>query len=364
MRILVFTLCLLLLITTGATAKIVVAAYINGAEGIKSIFVMEDDGTGINTLLTDTRYPTAPRWSPDGKQIVFARFLKPGIWDRRQIVIINADGTNERVLTKGASDGHPVFSPDGTSVLFRRSERIDNELKHSINVIDLESGKIKKISDFGVNFPDWSPDGKQIAYSGISVLGKTGSNLWIMDADGGRPRELLPQLPLGEVLIDRGGYPRWSPNGKQILHGQYEYKFNPNVGFIPQANRYFIYDLSTRQSKQLLIPKTYFPSALDWMDKGKSILLSAREVELNASVEGMVHPYHLYKYDIATRSFTRLSEQTWLNPSLDWISDDVLSVSPEGKMQTRWGAIKKFLQSRSETFKSLSQNVLFFLRNQ
>lgn len=362
MRILVSILCLSLLIAIEVTAKIVVASYV--AEEVKSIFVMEDDGTGITTILTDTRYPTAPRWSPDGKQIVFARFLKPGDWDRKQIFIVNADGTNERFLTKGAQDGNPVFSPDGTSVLFYRYERIDNKSKRSVNVIDLVSGKIKKIADFGVNFPDWSPDGKQIAYSGIPVLGKTGSNLWIMDADGGRPRELLPQLPLGEVLIQRGGYARWSPNGKQIVYGQYESKFNPNVGFIPQANRYFIYDLFTRQSKQLRIPKTYFPSALDWMDNGKSILFSAREVELDVPVEGLVHPYHLYKYDIATGRITRLSEQTWLNPSLDWISDDVLSVSPEGKMQTQWGAIKKFLQSRSETFKLLSQDVLFFLRNE
>jgi len=339
MRILVFTLCLLLLIATAVTAKIVVVSYI--AEEVKSISVMEDDGTGITTILIDTRYPTATRWSPDGKHIVFARFLKPGNWDRRQIVVINADGTNERLLTRGAKDSKPVFSPDGTSVLFGRSERIDNELKRSVNVIDLVSGKIKKIADFGVNFPDWSPDGKQIVFSDIPVLGKTGSNLWIMDADGGHPRELLPQLPLGEVLINRGGYARWSPNGKQILYGQYESKFNPNVGFIPQANRYFIYDLFTHQSKQLLIPKTYFPSALDWMDNGKSILFSAREVELNVPVEGLVHPYHLYKYNIATGRITRLSEQTWLNPSLDWISDDVLSATPQGKKKVTWGALKK-----------------------
>lgn len=88
------------------------------------------------------------------------------------------------------------------------------------------------------------------------------------------------------------------------------------------------------------------------MDNGKSILFSAREVELNVPVEGLVFPYHLYKYDIATGRITRLSEQTWLNPSLDWISDDVLSVSPKSKMQTQWGEIKKFLQNRSEAFKS------------
>lgn len=107
MRILVSTLCLSLLIATGATGKIVVASFV--AEEVKSISVMEDDGTGITTILTDTRNPIAPRWSPDGKQIVIARLLKPGIWDRRQIVIINADGTNERLLTKGRIMVTPYF---------------------------------------------------------------------------------------------------------------------------------------------------------------------------------------------------------------------------------------------------------------
>ena len=50
MRILVFTVCLLLLLATVSTAKILVTSYV--AEGVKSIVVMEDDGTGIKTIHT------------------------------------------------------------------------------------------------------------------------------------------------------------------------------------------------------------------------------------------------------------------------------------------------------------------------
>jgi len=43
------------------------------------------------------------------------------------------------------------------------------------------------------------------------------------------------------------------------------------------------------------------------------------------------HPYHIYKYHIATGTITRLTDQTWENISLDWIDDAVLPVSPKGK---------------------------------
>lgn len=341
MRICIFILLLLLLITPLARAKIVFAARVE--EGIKGIFVMDDDGTGVIELFTDTRYPTTPRWSPDGKQIVFSRWANPNDSQHSQLVVINADGTNERVLTEAnTSSHHPVFSPDGKSVLFLRSRRIKNEVKYSAFVIDLESGKAKELADFGVSFPDWSPDGKHIVFSTIPILGRTMKNLRIMDSEGGRVRTLLPPLPLGEVLIDRA-YPKWSPNGKKILYYEYESKFNPKEGFIPQAHRYFIYDLSTKQTKQLHIPKTYRCSSLDWMDNGKSIVFSAVEIKLKEPVGTVWHSYHLYKYHIETGTITQLTDQTWENPSLDWISDNVFPVSPRGKKQTRWGELKSSL---------------------
>ncbi len=358
MRILVFTVCWILLLVPVSNAKILVASYV--AEGVKSIVVMEDDGTGRTTIHTDNRYPTAARWSPDGKQIVFDRFTKPGNWQWREIVTINSDGTNERLLTQtqGASDTHPVFSPDGESVLFTRIMRVKKE--RNVCILDLESGNIKKITDFGVNFPDWSPDGKRIVFSPIGKIGNFNSTIWIMDADGRHLRELL-QPRQGVNGFDYA-FATWSPNGKQIVFFEYEFKHNPQLGFIPQALRYFIYDLQTHKTEQLQIPKTYFPCDLDWMDNGKSILFGAREVKLNAQVDGLVFPYHIYKYHIVTKRITQISAQTWENPSLDWLSDDVFPVSPKGKKQTRWGALKLSIPKYRQVFKLLLNRLLSLMQ--
>ena len=361
MRILVSTLCLSLLIATAATAKIVFAATHADDANAVSIYVMEDDGTGITPPLTTATYLTAPRWSPDGKQIVFSRQVHPKDWSRRQIVVINADGTNVRPLTaplQHGNDAHPSFSPDGKSILFTGYELIDNKTKNHIRMIDLETGKIKELSELGVNFPDMSPDGKHIVFASIPILGKTGSNLWIMGADGHNPRELLPPPPKGELLIDRT-YARWSPNGKQILYYQYESTYDAAKGFIPHAHLYFIYYLTTGQLRPLRIPKTYRSSGLDWMDNGKSIVFSAVEVKLKEPGEGgVLHPYHLYKYQIATGKITRLTAQPWVNPSLDWISDAVFPVSPKGKQPTQWGKLKVFLPPAREVVEAFTQNVL------
>lgn len=360
MRIFISILLLLVLITPFASGKIVFAARVE--EGVKGIFVMEDDGTGVTELLTDTRYPTTPRWSPDGKQIVFSRWASPGNWREKPLVVMNADGTNQRILTEPKTkSSHPVFSPNSKSVLFLRIGRIKNEVKYYAYIIELESGIEEELADFGGSFPDWSPDSRHIVYSTIPLLGRTDRNLWIMHSDGGGARPLLPP-PQGDVLIDRA-YPKWSSDGRQILYYEYESKFNPKDGFIPQEHRYFIYDITTRRKKQLRIPKTYRCSSLDWMDNGNSIVFSAVEIKLNEPVGTLWHAYHIYKYHIATGTITQLTDQTWENPSLDWISDGVFSVSPKEKKQTRWGTLKSSLLTYREVFNLMSVNLSYCVQN-
>ena len=141
-----------------------------------------------NTQVThsETR-KNGPSWSPDGKQMVFIIAPTrdtPGP-RRPKLGIMNADGTNERVLTNEDRTNTRV-EPDG-----------------SVTVI--ESAK-------AVNAPAWSPVDDRIAFwSGVEVFPPHGQ-IWVMNADGTGSAQLTAS-PNRRNADD----PTWSPDGTKIL---------------------------------------------------------------------------------------------------------------------------------------------------
>lgn len=66
-------------------------------------------------------------------------------------------------------------------------------------------------SDKAISDPQWSPDGRRIAYDSNRRVGLA---LWLMNADGS-----------GQQILTNGHgeYPAWSPNGRQLVYAGGDY---------------------------------------------------------------------------------------------------------------------------------------------
>lgn len=147
----------------------------------------------------------ATAWSPDGQRLV-------GVLDRdlnREIYTFAPDGSSPERLTQDfAHDLMPTWSPDGTRIAFSRGEPADGDL-YSVGAHGGGLRQLTRLAGFEQS-PTWSPDGEQIAFvrghGAVRGWAADGA-LWVMGADGSRPRQLADQAV---------AYPAWSPSGNQI----------------------------------------------------------------------------------------------------------------------------------------------------
>jgi Tol biopolymer transport system component len=150
-------------------------------------------------------YERPGRWTLKGDWFVFAAVHDgtAGLFAIRERVPFYAIGSSIPIRLTTDTAGDPTPTPDGKKILAisqspPRGELIRFDPKSGQPVVwpgmpGLSAGQVA-----------FSPDGRQAAYASYPDL-----NLWTMNADGTGKR----QLTFGEA---KGAMPQWSPNGRRI----------------------------------------------------------------------------------------------------------------------------------------------------
>lgn len=153
-----------------------------------------------------------PRFVPGGEWVVYSA-LRPGRIDWDLFRVSTSDGTSQPVaVTPGVQEHGPAVSPAGEEVAY---VRITQEACDVV-VQSLVLGVPEPIARCTRKFPtlvDWSPDGRQLVYTGSEEADEDGyRRLYAIDRASGKTRRLTDAVsPTGSDF-----YPRVSPDGRAV----------------------------------------------------------------------------------------------------------------------------------------------------
>jgi len=177
-------------------------AYISVPEG--TLWRSKADGSQRLQLTEPALQAALPRWSPDGKQIVFMGQTMNTNW--RAYLIASDGGATHDLLPSVTVGFDPTWSPDGRSVVLTLNEAGESHDIVSgpgVAIVDVQTKKISPLPHAERFFsPRCSPDGKFIA-----ALSIDSQKLVLFD------RAIQQWTDLVTMPI---GYPSWSHDGRYL----------------------------------------------------------------------------------------------------------------------------------------------------
>jgi TolB protein len=197
---------------------------------INDIFTMRSDGSGLRKLTNSIGLNGAPAYSPDGKLIAFEGNVLD-VPSRAGIFVMNAaDGSHVRRVTTvpadGLGDSSPRFSPDGKRLVFTRFR--DGFTKPNGDVVEwgsalhtvkLDGSGLRRITPWELRagtVADWSPDGTKLVFEVADVTDGR-QDAWMVGSDGRGLRNLTKASAVPGSVFEGFADPVWSPDGRLIL---------------------------------------------------------------------------------------------------------------------------------------------------
>ncbi len=177
--------------------------YTNVANGRRRLNLLRVGGArAINLSAESTSDDEQGRFSPSGEQIVFRSSRDGG-----GLFVMGATGESARRITGAGYD--PDWSPDGRFIAYAMEAVADPYSRSNYSElwkVEVATGKTTRLYAVDAVQPAWSPDGTRIAFW-ANTSGQR--DIWTISAGGGEAQRVTSDAPTDWS-------PEWSPDGRWL----------------------------------------------------------------------------------------------------------------------------------------------------
>ena len=245
-------------------------AFVSTRGGSAQIYIMPAAGGEARVLTNIAGGAGGPVWSGDGSRILFTSSVAPA-----------GDSLATRLERLAAMKSEAKIYDE---VGYRHWDEWEDGQRSHVFVLDAATGKTRDVTPGPYDTPpialegfqDYSvsPDGKEVAFvrnTDAQTMVGTGNDVWLVSAEGGEPR-LLTESDAND------NSPGYSPDGRFIA-----YLGMTRPGFEADRTQLMLYDRTTKQRRSLTPGLDLSVDFYTWAADGKTIYFLAGD-QLNHSV--------------------------------------------------------------------------------
>jgi len=214
---------------------------LKSVDGVPQVHVMKADGDGLRAVTTLSTGADAPVWSPDGTRILFMSEVWPGV-----------KGDAAQKAKSAATDGSSALAFD--DLMIRHWNFWRDGRRAQLFTVDVATGAVTQLTDDGFDNPPWSLGGPQaFAWSA------DGSTVWFTRGQDPKREAWSTDANLASVPSTGGPVKVWtasnpgydggpvpSPDGKRIA-----YRSQARDGYESDLWRVMILDTTTGVSRRV-----------------------------------------------------------------------------------------------------------------
>ena len=164
-------------------------------EGFTHVFVISGEGGAARQLTEGDFQHGAPEWSADSQTVFFSAIRKPDaeyLRNDSEIYAVSLGGGAVRQLTeRKGPDNNPQVSPDGRLIAYTGSDQNENTYNVTRLYLMNADGTNKRVLTEGFDRSPsnvtWAEDGRGLYFTAED---RGSQNLWLVPASGGKPRQL------------------------------------------------------------------------------------------------------------------------------------------------------------------------------